>query len=951
MNKPSASEQNYQANEIDLQKLYSFLATRKNTFDLKVIKINVLIKKILRLIVIMSGFGFSVAFALSATQAVSLIKENPALLNTPQAQAEMSKRGLIKSDVMNKVDATKSNTVVLDAGTNNIDTSEVTDVSSLAIKAEDIYTNPLAYKSNADMLKTIKAKQNIETATKLERFSKVFFKNKNTLDYGSLPVPDYYVVSHGDIMNIWVYGVTEETFEASVDNYGNVNIPIVGPIGIAGLEFKDAKALIVSKLTTAYSNASIIVNIAKYSTIQVSLTGNVNAPGIYNMSALSTVKDLLIHSGGVKDNGTVRSITLQRGDGSIHAVDLYSLLLGKNDEKNLFLKNGDVVYIPNSHKIVGISGAVNTPAKYELKPGEKLDKLIDFSGGIYAGGSHYGLRVSGFDGEQTQVRTVDASNADTFKLNDRDQIFVYSVGNLQEKSISIYGSVVRPGKRALINNMSLAKLLGDEMDKFGLEGVFLENTLFNFAMIKRKTDSLNQEFVRVDIAKVLSGNTDEQLKAGDELYIFNQLDSSLNPYVKISGTIVAKTGEFQFINGMTVGDLIQVAGLSGPFDENKIKLVTYQTNDLMPKVLILTREQANKTILNAFDEVELYDYYNVNQIAKASINGEVNFAGEYVIHSGMKLSKLISSAGGLTNKAFLDNAEIVRYEVKNGKRVKSIRQVDLSKADNFELQSYDEVTIYRIPNWHDKKTITLTGQVVFPGIYTFNDGDRLSDVLARAGGFNNNAFLYGASFERESVKKIQQQALEDAMVRLKKKLAVINSRPKDIGEGSNNNSNLADTLNVLSEQSKTLTPLGRIAINLPSDIDVLKSGDSDILLKNGDKLHIPVPNDTVMVIGEVMSPTAVIYDNDDVLSYISKVGGMTPIADDDQIYVVHANGEAERFGGGLFLSAQVSIKPGDVIVVPQVLVNSTGMQVAKDISSILYQFAVTAASLKTVGAF
>jgi protein involved in polysaccharide export with SLBB domain len=216
---------------------------------------------------------------------------------------------------------------------------------------------------------------------------------------------------------------------------------------------------------------------------------------------------------------------------------------------------------------------------------------------------------------------------------------------------------------------------------------------------------------------------------------------------------VAKTGEFQFINGMSVGDLIQVAGLSGPFDENKIKLVTYQTNDLMPKVLILTRKQAQKTILNAFDEVELYDYYNVNQIAKASINGEVNFTGEYVIHSGMKLSKLIASAGGLTDKAFLDNAEVLRYEVKNSERVKSIHQVDLSKADNFELQSYDEVTIYRIPNWHDKKSVTLTGQVKFPGAYTFNDGDRLSDVLSRAGGFTNNAFLYGASFERESVKK------------------------------------------------------------------------------------------------------------------------------------------------------------------------------------------------------
>ena len=905
------------------------------------------------LLVVLVGFIFSSAMAITTSQAISMVKANPALLNTPQAQAELTKRGLTKGDVMSKIGVanTKTDTSEIGVAENNVDISITTDAGGEITNTRNIYTNPLAYKSNTDLLKVIKAKQNIETNVKLERFSKIFFKNKNTLDYGSLPVPDYYVVSHGDVMNVWVYGVTEETFEASVDSYGNINIPIVGPIGVAGLSFKDAKDLIISKLTTAYANSSIIVNIAKYSTIQVSLTGNVNAPGIYNVSALSTVKDLLIHAGGVKANGTVRSMTLQRGDGSIHGIDLYSLLLGKGDKKNLFLKNGDVVYIPNAHKMVSISGAVNTPARYELKRSEKLDKLIDFSGGIHAGGSRYGLRISGFDGEKTQVRIVDASNAADLDLNDRDQVFVYSVSDISTKSISIYGNVVRPGKRALTKGASLTNLLTNEVNKLGLEGVFLDNTLFNFAMIKRKTDALGQTFVRVNIADILSGSADEVLKAGDELYIFNQLDSALNPYVKINGTIVAKTGEFQFIDGMSVSDLIQIAGINSPYDSNKIKLVTYKTENLMPKVLILTDAQAKNTMLNAFDEVELFDYYSVNQVAKVSIYGEINFAGEYVIHSGMQLSKLIASAGGLTEKAYLSNVEILRYEVKDGARVKSIIQINLSKDSEFVLKSYDEVTIYRIPNWYDRKTITLTGQVTFPGEYTFNDGDRLSDVLVRAGGFTKNAFLYGASFERESVKEIQQQALKDAMSRLKKKLAIMSSKSRGVGEDSSD-SNLAETLSVLGEQSGALIPLGRVTINLPSNIDVLKNGVSDILLKNGDKLNIPTSNDTVMVIGEVMSPTAVIYDDDDdVMSYIARVGGFTPIADDDHIYVVHANGEAQKFGGNLFLSAQASVRPGDVIVVPQVLVTSTGMQVAKDISSILYQFAITAASLKTVGAF
>jgi protein involved in polysaccharide export with SLBB domain len=318
----------------------------------------------------------------------------------------------------------------------------------------------------------------------------------------------------------------------------------------------------------------------------------------------------------------------------------------------------------------------------------------------------------------------------------------------------------------------------------------------------------------------------------------------------------------------------------------------------------------------------------------------------------MRLSKLIASAGGLTNKAYMDRAEVLRHEVKDGERVQSIHKVNLSKASEFIVKNYDEVTIYRIPKWHDRQEITLTGQVKFPGVYAFNDGDKLSDVLIRAGGFTNKAFLYGASFERESVKKIQQQALKDAMLRLKKKIAIMSTQSNEVGEGEIDKAELTETLSVLTEQGSELTPLGRVTINLSNDIGVLLGSSSDIVLKDGDSLNIPTFNSTVMVIGEVMSSTAVIYDDDDdVMSYIVRVGGLTSVADGDHIYVVHANGESEKFVRGLFLSSQVSVRPGDVIVVPQLLVTTTGIQVAKDISSILYQFAVTAASLKTVGAF
>jgi protein involved in polysaccharide export with SLBB domain len=987
------------------------------------------------------------SYAITASQAASMVQANPGLLNTPEAQAALAERGLTSGDVLGQINENSAevSSVSIEAGANDVDTSEDLEVESPPLKATSIYSNPLAYKSNADLLSEIKSQQSLSQDGVTERFSSVFFKNKNTQDLGSLPVPDYYIVSKGDELSIWIYGVTEAVIEAAVDSYGNVNIPIVGPLKIAGLAFVDAKNLIVSKLQTAYANSSIIVNIAKYSTIQVVLTGNVNAPGIYNVSALSTVKDLLIHAGGVKGNGTVRSMMLYRADGGIYEVDLYELLLGMNNKTALFLKTGDVIYIANAHKLVSLSGAVNTPARYELRVGEKLDKLLAFAGGIHAGGSYYGLKVSGYDDGQTQVRMVDASAAAEFDLNDRDSVYVYPIDKINIKAISIFGNVVRPGERELGKHASLAELITNEIDKFGLEGVFLNKTLFNFAMIKRKTDSLGHEFVRVNLAEILSGTVDEVLKSGDELYVFNKLDNSLNPFVKINGSVVIQQGEFQFIEGMTVSDLIQVAGVNSPYDTNKIKLITYQTDDLMPKVLILTDAEALSTKLSVFDEVEIFDFYSSNIVGKVSIggsvispravvlgqgmklkdlilaagglsenvyydhlrltrihniggkkfeneeislslvdvlnngesnialqdkdkvyiysigemstrekvvlNGEVRRPGEFFIGQGMKLKDLILAAGGYTEKAFLSNAEVLRYAVVNGNRTKEIIFIDLNRDGDFFMQNYDEITIYRIPNWYERKMVTLTGQVKFPGTYTFVDGDRLSDVLTRAGGYTDNAFLYGASFNRVSVKEMQQQALNDAMMKLKKKLALLSTQPKEIGTGEVSQDQLSETLSILSEQGSRLIPLGRVTINLPSDINILRGSASDITLRDGDSLNVPTANDTVMIIGEVMSPTAVIYDDDDVLSYIDKVGGLTPIANDNQIYVVHANGMAERFGGDFFFSSQVSVRPGDVIVVPQLLFITTGIQVAKDISSILYQFAITAASLKTVGVF
>jgi len=908
-------------------------------------------KKIIFSIVILSTYILAEP---TQAQAMTMIKSNPALLNTPQAKAEMAKRGIDKSQVLQKVNSIPSeeNNTLIEVENDIADNVQLLESKEDIVEEEKyiLYANPLAYKGNAEKLKDIKSKQNEISTKSLKRFSKTFFTNKNTLNSSSLPVPSYYIINKNDTISIWIYGGVNKNIEAIVDNNGNINIDTLGPIKVAGLEFKKVNEILKAQLSSAFAGAEVALNISSYSTIQITLTGDVNGAGVYNIASLSTIKDLLIISGGVKENGSVRDIIIKRDGKILKNIDFYELLLGENEGVSTLLRSGDIVFVPKAQKIVAIDGGVVNPALYELRDNENLDSLIKYAGELKANASKSGIKVQGFnDNEKLVVDNINFNDAKNKKLQNSDKVYVYSIDAVHKESIYLYGNVVRPGNRNV--EKSLSALLKKEISTFGLKGVFLENTLFTYAMIKSKNEDLTTSVSRFNLSEVISGNSDVKLNIDDEIYIFNKLDSELNPYVTIKGSVVAQSGEFQYYTGLTVSDLIQIAGLKAPYDTSKIKVVTYNTKDLMPFTKIIDLKDASNYLLSAYDEVELYDYYDLNQISIATISGQVNLPKDYNINSNMTLNELIITAGGLTQKAYKSSCEIIRYHIVNDERVKEIINIPLSKANKFKIKNFDEITIKTIPNWSERKSVTLKGEVKFPGTYVIEYGDKLADVIKRAGGFTNEAFLYGAVFSRESVKELQKKRLRESLVKLKQKAAAMGSVPKAVGQSDGKTmSDTANTIDSLSKEAEALEPIGRVTIELKNDIELFSKSSSNLSLKDKDELIIPSFNDTVLVMGQVMNPTAIIYDDDDVATYLSKAGGLTQLADDDNIYVIHANGEAQKYSAGIFLSDSVNVKTGDVIVVPQELVTTTGMQFAKDISGILYQFAVTAAALTTVGA-
>jgi protein involved in polysaccharide export with SLBB domain len=420
---------------------------------------------------------------------------------------------------------------------------------------------------------------------------------------------------------------------------------------------------------------------------------------------------------------------------------------------------------------------------------------------------------------------------------------------------------------------------------------------------------------------------------------------------------------------MTLKDLINAAGVQGAFDTKRVKVVGYDAQNNKADVKLVDYEGNPDYTLKPFDTVYLFDFFETNPTDTANITGEVVKPGAYEVAEAMTLKQFLETAGGFTERAYPLECEIIRYHVENGERQKKIFNLDMNEIGSFLVQAHDEINIRRIPNWNERRTVRIEGEIKFPGTYVINSGERLSSVIERAGGYTQNAFLYGAVFTREEVALLQKKSLKIELSKLKEQVILASLRAS--GSKLMNSINISESIKAvesLIQEAESLTPIGRVSINLGYNENSSCSGygtigseyvsgnlsgtPSDLVLKDGDKLFIPSFNDTVLLSGEVMNPMASVYLGDSVKDYVSKSGGLTEIADTDHIYVLHANGEAEKatMGTYLFSSHKVSVKKGDVIIVPKKLMFQRGIDIVSEVADIFYKLTLTVAAMHTVGA-
>jgi polysaccharide export outer membrane protein len=336
------------------------------------------------------------------------------------------------------------------------------------------------------------------------------------------------------------------------------------------------------------------------------------------------------------------------------------------------------------------------------------------------------------------------------------------------------------------------------------------------------------------------------------------------------------------------------------------------------------------------------------------IGGSVKAPGEYPLEPGMRISDLLRAGGNLDPAAFGGSAELSRYTLNDaGERRTELIVVDLaavrrgdSNADIL-LQSADHLIIKETPDWRGRESVTLRGEVRFPGTYPIRRGETLLQLLERAGGLTTLAFPEGSAFTRRDLKEIEQQQLDRLAERLRSDLAALALQAANAGQASASEA-LQSGQSLLS-QLQDAQATGRFVIDLPGLLAMEQGSVKDVLLRDGDELVIPKRRQEVSVIGEVQNATSHLYlpdlGRDD---YVYLSGGTTKKADRGRIHIVRADGSvATRRGSWLARSYDVAIKPGDTIVVPLDTERMPRLPFWQAVTQILYNVAVSVAAVNS----
>ena len=401
----------------------------------------------------------------------------------------------------------------------------------------------------------------------LKRFGEdVFLNGTGNLD--SLPMdlpagPDY-VLGPGDGLTITVWGSVSQKITVKIDREGQIALPESGTVMLAGRTLRDAEELVGRALSAEYKTARVNVSLTRLRTIRVYVVGDVQRPGAYDLSSLSTPLNALYAAGGPTNRGSLRSVRHYRGKQLVRDVDLYDLMLRGVSTNIAPMQPGDTILIPTAGPQVGVAGMVRRPAIYELTRENDLAEVIQLAGGVLVSATLRHVIVERIEAHQRRVTmSLDLPDADyrdntalqkalgSFAVQDGDRVTISPILPYSDKTVYLQGHVFRPGKYPYRDGIQIADLIRSYQD-------LLPEPAQHAEIVRLAPPDFRPTIIQFNLDDVLGGDDPIDLQPFDTIRIFGRYEID-PPKVRIYGDVL-RPGEYPMSAGMTSADLVRMAG-------------------------------------------------------------------------------------------------------------------------------------------------------------------------------------------------------------------------------------------------------------------------------------------------------------------------------------------------------------------------------------------------------
>lgn len=622
------------------------------------------------------------------------------------------------------------------------------------------------------------------------------FKNKELTFEPNMNIatPSDYRLGPGDAVFIDIYGASQKTIESTVSPDGTVTIEGVGPVYVGGMTVQQANAQLRSKIGSRYSSSKIRLTVGQTRTIIVNVAGEVKYPGTFTLSAFSTVFNALYMAGGITDIGTLRNIKVYRAGKLISVVDIYDFLQNGKHGGNVRLADNDMIVVDAYDCLVNLTGKVKRPMYYEMKKNESVASLLKYAGGFTGDAYKKSVRLIRKNGKEYSVFNIGEFDMASFHVSDEDSVYVDSIVARYDNMVELKGAVFRPGMYQVGGDINSVRTLLEMAD--GIK----EEAFTARAVMHRMREDRTLEVIPVDVDGILSGRTtDIPLKPNDVLFIPTKQSMMEEQTITIHGEVFFP-GKYKYAANQTVEDFIlQAGGLKETASTMKVDVSRRVINPSATSVDSIIARNYSFTLkegfvvdgeqgftLMPFDHVYVRKSPGSFEQQNVEVEGEVLFEGLYALSTRTpRLSDLIKACGGVTDRAYIKGAIIMRkYNEAELERLKEIQdkareqaelnlQELIAKSGNAgmaNMKSDKQLEKYKIADAYpvgielekalakpgsdfdivlregDKLivpeyngTVKINGEVMNANTVAYREGKNVSYYIDQAGGFSSNA--------------------------------------------------------------------------------------------------------------------------------------------------------------------------------------------------------------------